>query len=82
MNLPEDKIKNQRLVALFLFSCVLLNYPFIGIFNSVSYVAGVPIMFLYLFLIWLSMIIMLFYINEISRMSRDADENDARDKML
>jgi hypothetical protein len=45
-------MKSQRLVALFLFGCLLLNYPFLSLFNRVGTVMGIPIMYLWLFAVW------------------------------
>ena len=48
---PESK-KNKRLVALFLFGCVLLNYPIISLFNLNVFVFGLPLLYIYIFGIW------------------------------
>jgi len=48
---PENK-KNKRLVALFLFGCVLLNYPILSLFNLNVFVLGMPLLYIYIFSIW------------------------------
>jgi hypothetical protein len=48
---PESK-KNKRLVALFLFGIVLLNYPILSLFNLNILVFGLPLQFIYIFGIW------------------------------
>jgi hypothetical protein len=37
---------------LFLFGCLLLNYPLLSLFNRVRTVLGVPIMYFWLFSVW------------------------------
>jgi hypothetical protein len=48
---PEGK-KNKRLVALFLFGFVLLNYPILSLVNLNVFVFGLPLQFIYIFGIW------------------------------
>ena len=48
---PENK-KNKRLVALFLFGLVLLNYPILSLLNINITVFGLPLVYIYIFGIW------------------------------
>ena len=48
---PESK-KNKRLVALFLFGFVLLNYPILSLLNLNISVFGLPLVYIYIFGIW------------------------------
>jgi hypothetical protein len=48
---PENK-KNKRLVALFLFGLVLLNYPILSLLNINIMVFGFPLVYIYIFGIW------------------------------
>jgi pilus assembly protein TadC len=48
---PEGK-KNKRLVALFLFGFVLLNFPILSLVNLHIFVFGLPLQFIYIFGIW------------------------------
>jgi len=48
---PENK-KYKRLVALFLFGLVLLNYPILSLLNINIMVFGFPLLYLYIFGIW------------------------------
>jgi hypothetical protein len=50
---------SQRLVALFLFGCLLLNYPILSLFNRVGTVFGIPIMYFWLFAVWALVIVLL-----------------------
>jgi len=43
---------NERLVFLFALGALLLNFPLLAIFNRPVTIAGVPILYLYLFGIW------------------------------
>ncbi len=57
MNKPY--IKTQRLAALFVLGAVLFNYPLLALFNRAVVVAGVPLLFLYVFLAWALLIALL-----------------------
>jgi hypothetical protein len=48
---PENK-KNKRLVALFLFGFVLLNYPILSLLNLNITVFGLPLVYIYIFGVW------------------------------
>lgn len=45
-------MKQQRLIAVFIFSCLLLNYPLLVIFNQPGLVSWMPALILYLFGVW------------------------------
>ena len=57
MNKPY--IKTQRLAALFVLGAVLFNYPLLALFNRAVVVAGVPLLYLYVFLAWALLITLL-----------------------
>ena len=57
MNKPY--IKTQRLAALFALGAVLFNYPLLALFNRAVVVAGVPLLYLYVFLAWALLITLL-----------------------
>lgn len=42
----------QRLVAVFAMGCVLLNYPILALFARPVEVAGIPLLYLYVFGAW------------------------------
>jgi hypothetical protein len=52
----RTNVRNERLVALFLFGLLLFNYPLLAMFNSPTLVAGVPKLYLYLFGAWAAVI--------------------------
>ena len=45
-------IKGQRLVALCLLGCLLLNYPLVSLFAGTTQVFGVPLLYAYVFFAW------------------------------
>src|SRR6266545_4742739 len=54
--MKRTNVRNERLVALFLFGLLLFNYPLLAMFNSATLVAGVPKLYLYLFVAWAAVI--------------------------
>jgi len=60
--MPQNTDKNKRLVSLFLLGAVFFNYPLLSLFNHKSYVLGVPILYLYIFSLWLLMIVLMIVI--------------------
>ena len=62
MNKPY--IKTQRLAALFALGALLFNYPLLALFNRALVVAGVPLLYLYVFLAWALLITLLALVAE------------------
>ncbi len=42
----------ERLVLLFLFGALLVNFPVLAIFNRSATLGGIPLLYLYLFGLW------------------------------
>ena len=59
-----DKEKSRRLVGLFLLAVVLYNYPVLSLFNLSETISGIPVLYLYLFIVWLLAIVLEVIINE------------------
>lgn len=57
MNKPNAK--GQRLAALFLLGNILFNYPLLALFNQPATVAGVPLLYVYVFGAWILLIALL-----------------------
>jgi hypothetical protein len=60
----KQNTKGQRLVALFLFGNLLFNYPLLALFNRQDNIAGIPVLYLYVFAAWAALIALLAYIIE------------------
>lgn len=50
--MPSRSDPSQRLVALFGLGALLLTYPLISLFNHDATVAGIPLLYAYLFGAW------------------------------
>jgi hypothetical protein len=50
--------KATRLFSIFLLAFILLNFPFLGIFNKLKWLSGIPVLYLYLFIFWFILIIL------------------------
>lgn len=49
---PGPKRKGERLTSLLIVGTLLLNFPLLSIFSRKSLFLGLPVLFLYIFLIW------------------------------
>lgn len=49
----------QRLAALFMMGCVLLNYPILSLFSRPEDVAGIPLLYIYVFAAWILLVALL-----------------------
>ncbi len=63
----RSSLKGQRLVALFLLGCLLFNYPIFSLFSGPGQLAGVPLLYLYVFFAWALLIALMAVVVERSR---------------
>jgi len=57
-------ITRQRLAALFLLGCLLLNYPLLSLFDTPGEILGVPLLYIYIFVAWIVLIALMAYVIE------------------
>lgn len=55
--MPEAKRRNERLIVLPLVGVIALNYPLLSLFSRAKLLFGVPVLYLYLFAVWLLFIL-------------------------
>ena len=60
----ESEAKGQRLIALFIFGCLLFNYPVLSLFNVAAEAFGVPVLYAYIFAAWALLVAMMAYVVE------------------
>lgn len=48
----SDRLKTTRLTAAAALALLLFNYPFLAVFDLDMLVAGVPVLWAYLFIVW------------------------------
>jgi hypothetical protein len=49
----------QRVIAVFLLGCLLFSYPLLALFDVPASVAGVPLLYAYLFVAWAGLIVLI-----------------------
>jgi hypothetical protein len=52
----SDQAKAERFVALCMLGMLLFNYPVLALFNVQGTLAGVPVLYAYLFIAWAALI--------------------------
>jgi predicted permease len=62
--------KIQRLLVLFVFGCLVLNYPLLALFSKASLWYGIPVLYLYLFVIWILFILFIAIVTERKKLPR------------
>ncbi|MEW5910227.1 MAG: hypothetical protein AB1659_10545 [Thermodesulfobacteriota bacterium] len=70
-----DKEKSRRLMALFLLGSVLFNYPVLSLFNLNLLCFGIPVLYVYIFSIWIALIVITI---RITRYSQKSDQDQPR----
>jgi hypothetical protein len=54
--------QNKRLIALFFLGYLLFNYPLMALFNLPEVVWGIPLLYAYLFGVWVLLIVLVILI--------------------
>lgn len=65
-----ERLLGARLLALFLAGCLLFGYPILGLFSRQSSIGSVPLLFVYLFVVWALFIALLAWLVEGGRRRR------------
>jgi hypothetical protein len=65
--MQEHDRKGERLIALFIFGCVLFNYPVLSLFNVAAVVFGVPVLYAYIFAAWALLVALMALVVETRR---------------
>ena len=68
----QSKLKQQKLIIFSVLLLVLFTYPVVSIANRSALAAGIPVLFLYIFIVWIIAIIVLYRIAE--RKQKKPDE--------
>jgi len=50
--MPEVKRQNERLIGILIIGVIVLNYPLLSLFSKVKLIFGVPVLYLYIFVVW------------------------------
>jgi len=68
MKAPESNGRDRQWpIAVFLLGCLLFGYPLLALFNVPASVAGVPLLYAYLFAAWAGLIVLIAVVNGRSR---------------
>jgi hypothetical protein len=62
--------KIQRLLVLFAFGIIALNYPLLALFSKSKLWHGIPVLYLYLFVFWILFIMFIAIISERKKLPR------------
>lgn len=64
------KRKIQRLLVLFAFGCLALNYPLLALFSKNEMWSGIPALYFYLFVFWIFFILLIAIVTERKKLPR------------
>lgn len=60
----QNNFKTQKLILFSIFLLILFSYPLISIVNRPLLFEGIPVLFLYIFFVWISAIAFLYHLAE------------------
>jgi hypothetical protein len=61
----RHSLTGQRLLALFLIGCLVLNFPLLALFSTAGMVWGIPLLYVYIFLGWALLIALMAFLIEV-----------------
>ena len=65
--MQQHERKGERLIALFIFGCLLFNYPVLSLFNVAAVAFGVPVLYAYIFAAWALLVALMALVVETRR---------------
>jgi len=68
-----NRQSREQIIILFVVGTLALNYPLLALFDHRVLLAGIPLLYLYLFVLWLAIIVLMAVITE-----RAGSRNDDR----
>jgi hypothetical protein len=68
----QSKLKQQKLTLFSVLLLALFTYPLVSVANKAALIFGIPVLFLYIFIVWILAIIVLYHIAE--RKQKKPDE--------
>ena len=66
----------ESIVILFIGAALALNYPFLGLFDRLWMPFGIPLLYLYLYLVWFVVIVLLIGVVERSEVRELGDHGE------
>ena len=68
MKAPDENGRDRQWpIAVFLLGCLLFSWPLLALFNVPAAVAGVPLLYAYLFAAWAGLIVLIAVVSGRSR---------------
>jgi hypothetical protein len=67
-------MKQQRLIAISILIFCLFNFPILSLFNKNKFIFGIPLIYFYVFAIWLIGILIVAFFAEKRNIDRKIDE--------
>jgi len=55
----SETTRTKRLIGLFLLGYLLFNHPIISLFNLPHMVVGIPLLYAYIFAVWVLLIVLM-----------------------
>jgi hypothetical protein len=73
----NEQLKNQKLLSLCLLFFILFNFPILSLVNKSTLIFGIPMLYLYLYAIWLCFIVLVaLLVSKDNFNDKIEDEND------
>ena len=60
----DSEDRGPRMIALCMLGCVLFNFPVLALFNVPGNLAGVPLLYAYIFIAWALLIALMAWVAE------------------
>ena len=66
----SETTRTKRLIGLFLLGYLLFNHPIISLFNLPLMVVGIPLLYAYIFAVWVLLIVLMALIVSVNQKSQ------------
>ena len=77
MKIPNPTATHEAWVLCLILGVIMLNFPFLQIFNTDRSIFGIPILVFYFFVGWpLSILVILLFVNRLQQQERDLNQDE------
>ena len=61
LKMPGHRSKSGKSIGIFILGCVLFGYPILSMFNLKVAFYGIPLLYIYIFAVWIGLIFLIYF---------------------
>ncbi len=75
--MKKKVFKTDGLIGIFFLGCGLISYPILTVFNVKTMVFGIPLLYMYIFVVWFVIIVLIYSFTRNQAKSKVTESTDS-----